>query len=67
MTEKELGAFMRKAEREGLMPVFRPNLLSDRPQLEKLVHKHQPDLPCYDYTKLAKPWLRSARAVPPDV
>tara|TARA_R100000963_G_scaffold34488_2_gene28324 strand:+ start:1269 stop:1985 length:717 start_codon:yes stop_codon:yes gene_type:complete len=57
--EKELEAFMRKAEREGLIPVFRPNLLSDRPQLEELVHKHQPDLRCYDYTKLAKPWLRA--------
>tara|TARA_R110000824_G_scaffold177983_3_gene357529 strand:+ start:1658 stop:2374 length:717 start_codon:yes stop_codon:yes gene_type:complete len=58
MAEKELGAFMRKAGRDGLTPICRPNLLSDRPQLEKLVRKHQPDLLCYDYTKLAKPWLR---------
>ena len=57
--EKELSAFVRKCEREGMTPTARPNILSDQPRLAHIIHQYQPDMQLYDYTKIPKPWLRT--------
>lgn len=63
---KEIGAFVRKAERKGLVPVVRLNGTSDI-QWELIKHEGRtifdtfPDLTFYDYTKIAK---RFNRALP---
>jgi hypothetical protein len=64
--EKELLAFVKKAERKGLVPVVRLNGTSDI-QWEKVTYgggtifERFPDVQFYDYTKIAK---RFNRALP---
>ena len=49
---KELDTFERKAQRQGLRPAVRLNLLSDIEAIAITVAKQKPKLQCYDYTKL---------------
>lgn len=52
----EIEAFIKSAERKGMKPSLRPNVLSDRRDLGKRITEQFPNLHVYDYTKNARPW-----------
>ncbi len=56
--EKEIEAVIRKAEKSGLIPVFRINGTSDMPALALPLAKRFPDVQFYDYTKIPRPETR---------
>lgn len=55
---KDVAALKRKAAREGLKAALRFNGTSDLAGIALQIAEENPDLQCYDYTKLDKPWLR---------
>lgn len=56
--EKEAKAVIRKADKMGLIPVFRFNGTSDMPALALNMAERLPGHQLYDYTKIPKPWER---------
>ena len=50
----DIGRLRRKAKREGLIPVARPNGTSDYPWEKTGVIEAEPDIQWYDYTKILK-------------
>jgi hypothetical protein len=55
---KDIGALIRKADRESLIPCVRVNGTSDLPWLAMLMAAEFPDVQFYDYTKLPKAHTR---------
>ena len=56
--EKEIERVASKAKKLGFKFAFRPNLLSDRPDMAISLATKFPSVQFYDYTKLQKPWTR---------
>ncbi len=57
---KSIKALMRKAERDNMLPAIRLNGTSDLPNLGMMMAKEFPSVQFFDYTKIPKPWLRTA-------
>jgi hypothetical protein len=56
--EQDLKKLRKEAHERGLKPCTRPNGTTDQAKLGKAIARRNPWLQVYDYTKLAKPWLR---------
>lgn len=59
MLRKDIDATIRKAKREGMIPVFRLNGTSDLPWLGRMFAAEFPKVQFYDYTKHPRPWERT--------
>jgi hypothetical protein len=57
---KSIEGLVRKAKREGLTPAIRINGTSDLPGVARQMAKEYPDVQFYDYTKVPRPWQRTA-------
>jgi hypothetical protein len=56
---KSIKALIRKADKEGLIPVIRINGTSDLPGIARQMAREFPDVQLYDFTKVKKPWTRT--------
>ena len=57
----EFQRVIRKAKRQNMLVAARPNILSDLPVMARAIAKALPELQCYDYSKLPKPWRRTLK------
>ncbi len=55
---KDIDSLVRKAKRKRLTPCVRLNGTTDIPKLAMQMAAEFPELTCYDYSKIPKPWLR---------